>query len=91
MIVHELATNALKYGALSNGNGQIAIRWHMQDAEDAERLVIEWQESGGPPVSEPEKRGFGSRLIARGFGNRHDSVTVDYAPHGLYCRLETSV
>lgn len=91
MIVHELATNALKYGALSDGNGQIAIRWHMQDAEDAERLVIEWQESGGPPVSEPERRGFGSRLIARSFGNRHDSVTVDYAMHGLYCRLETSV
>ena len=91
MVVHELATNALKYGALSNDTGTIAISWSRRLAEDGSRLVFEWRESGGPVVEEPTRRGFGSRLISRGFGNRGDFAELSYERDGLHCRMETKL
>lgn len=64
LAVHELATNAAKFGALSVATGHVAIRWEKGAGEDAP-FRLEWQESGGPPVSPPSREGFGSRLITR--------------------------
>jgi two-component system CheB/CheR fusion protein len=84
MAVHELSTNAVKYGALSNGDGRIAIDWHGLP----DRLVMRWQESGGPPVETPTKRGFGTNLIQRAMGGDQGGAQFDYAPDGLKGTLE---
>ncbi|USA40530.1 sensor histidine kinase [Pelagerythrobacter marinus] len=98
MIVHELSTNAIKYGALSCAEGRIAVSWRIVPAGDAgddrpgaPTLVIDWAESGGPPVSPPEREGFGSRLIRRGLGDRGGKVELDYRPEGLRCRIEATL
>jgi PAS domain S-box-containing protein len=63
MALHELATNAVKYGALSNGGGRVCVAWEL--SEDPRRLIFRWQERGGPPVEPPKHKGFGSNLIER--------------------------
>jgi PAS domain S-box-containing protein len=89
MIVHELATNAAKYGALSSPEARLVIRWRVTpDPDGAARLVFEWIERGGPPVAPPRRRGYGSTVIegsARALGA---TVRVDYAPEGLRCTIE---
>lgn len=62
LVVHELVTNSAKYGALSDSTGLVKIDWHL---DKADQLVIEWQESGGPPVTPPKRRGFGTTIIER--------------------------
>nr|WP_261388528.1 PAS domain-containing protein [Qipengyuania gaetbuli] len=91
MVVHELATNALKYGALSDDKGSIAITWDRRSEEDGSRLIFDWRESGGPAIEAPTRRGFGSRLISRAFGNRGDCADLTYHEDGLHCRLETKL
>jgi two-component sensor histidine kinase len=91
MAMHELATNAVKYGALSVSSGRIDIAWRLAGPPDGEIFYLEWQERGGPPVTSPQRRGFGSRLIESvlpaEFGG---TVEVRYAPTGLAVRLETA-
>jgi len=87
MIFHELATNAAKYGALSNPDGRVFVDWSVADQTDR-RLTIEWRELDGPPVAAPTRRGFGSRLIERNV--RHDlggEARLDYAPAGFHAEL----
>ncbi|MDB5734983.1 MAG: Signal transduction histidine kinase [Alphaproteobacteria bacterium] len=84
MAVHELCTNAVKYGALSNGEGRIAIDWH----GTADRLVLGWQESGGPHVEPPTRRGFGTNLIQRAMAGEQGGAQFVYAPDGLKGTLE---
>ncbi|HEY2661558.1 MAG TPA: HWE histidine kinase domain-containing protein [Caulobacteraceae bacterium] len=88
MAFHELATNAAKYGALSVESGHVEVRWRM-DTPSAPMLVeINWAESGGPPVTAPSRRGFGSRFIERGVAREFDgSVELDFAPVGVSCRM----
>ncbi len=88
--LHELATNAAKYGALSNDAGVVDLRWHVAHAGDAPRFSLVWSEQGGPPILvQPARRGFGSRLIERSFAAEvGGEVTLTYAPTGLVCRLE---
>jgi two-component sensor histidine kinase len=91
MIVHEIATNAAKYGALSNDTGSVALDWEIL-AENA-RLRIVWTESGGPHVTAPVQRGFGSRLIERSARDQlGGEATVDFLPRGVVytvtCALE---
>jgi two-component sensor histidine kinase len=62
LALHELATNAAKYGALSRPEGRVELRWQAQDGQ----LSLNWRESGGPPVVAPSRRGFGSRLLQEG-------------------------
>lgn len=84
MAVHELATNAAKYGALSNDDGHVTLRW-VRDGEDLEMI---WRESGGPAVSPPTHSGFGSRVISDMVGAGLDGmVDVDFAPAGLRWHL----
>ena len=88
LAIHELATNALKYGALTVVSGHVSIAWTCEDQESESKFVFVWREFGGPPVSEPAGVGFGSRLISRvlqdDFGG---SVEVSYGSAGLICRL----
>lgn len=88
MIVHELSTNAIKYGALSEPDGRVAVSWTAEPIGDRCRWAIEWVERGGPPVSPPERQGFGTRLIRRGLGERDGKVELSYEPEGLRCRIE---
>jgi two-component sensor histidine kinase len=84
LVIHELATNAIKYGALSNEGGHIRIAWK----NAADRIELTWIEEGGPPVDAPDSRGFGSRLIQGAFSSAHKPVThFDFAPTGLVFTL----
>ena len=83
MIFHELATNAAKYGALSAPDGRVLVDWGVAD-QTRPRIELVWREVGGPPVFQPSRKGFGSRLIER--NTRHDlagEVEVDYAADGF--------
>ncbi len=91
MIVHELATNALKYGALSVPDGRVAIVWSAETKDGTVAIALDWTESGGPPVEQPERNGFGSRLIHSGLGGRHGAVRIDYHRSGLHCRIEGEI
>lgn len=86
LICHELATNALKYGALSTEAGRVAIRWELQREEGNEVLHFSWAESGGPRVTEPEHVGFGSKLIQSGLGG-HGDVRLSYEPEGFCAKI----
>jgi len=84
MVLHELATNATKYGALSDPEGHVDIRWEL--AEDG-RASLTWQECGGPPVSPPTRRGFGSRILMRGFNTDTRRADLSFPPSGVNCTL----
>ena len=88
MVIHELSTNALKYGAFSTEEGAVDITWTLREEGEERRLEVDWTERGGPPVAEPEKTGFGSRLIRRGLGTLGSRTAIEYLPDGLHCRLE---
>lgn len=88
MAFHELATNAAKYGALSTAAGSVQIDWTVITDTTPGRLVMSWEETGGPPVTEPPRRGFGSRLI-RGLAHETSGhVQMEFAPTGLVCRFD---
>ncbi|HZY68492.1 MAG TPA: PAS domain S-box protein [Devosia sp.] len=90
LALHELATNAAKYGALSNESGVVELRWHVVHEGEAPRFCLTWTEQEGPPILvQPARRGFGSRLIERSFAAEvGGEVKLTYAPTGLICRLE---
>lgn len=87
MALHELATNAVKYGALSNDDGRVRLDWTTPEAAEGLRLRLCWEEHGGPAVVEPERRGFGSRLIEASL----EEAQVTFAPEGITCILEMSL
>ena len=92
LALHELATNAAKYGALSNENGSVAISWEVADPLGEPRLTLRWAERGGPPVQPPTRQGFGSRLIQRSLSAEiGGTATVDYAPQGLVCVMQAPI
>jgi two-component sensor histidine kinase len=93
MIVHEIATNAAKYGALSNDTGKVALDWEVITENAQRKLRLVWTESGGPLVTAPVQRGFGSRLIERSARDQlGGEATVDFLPRGVVytvtCALE---
>lgn len=84
LTLHELATNAAKYGALSNEAGQVTIDWFVADTNGHANFTLTWREQNGPPVAPPTRRGFGSRLIERGLAGEVDGkAMVDFAPDGV--------
>lgn len=89
MALHELATNAQKYGALSAATGRVSLRWSLHSACDA--VHLEWREAGGPPVAAPTSAGFGSRLLLGLAGELGAPAVIDYAASGLVCRLRAPV
>ena len=100
MALHELCTNAAKYGALSVAEGQISITWSLEEVdmsegqpvlakgEDRRLLRLVWQERGGPKVTPPDRTGFGSRMVERALAAEiNGKVTLDYLPTGLVCEV----
>ena len=94
MAVHELATNAVKYGALSEPEGQLRVSWRLTAGDGApdgaplKWLVLDWVESGGPGVEPPSRSGFGTLLIQRGLSHElGGAATLDFQPGGLRARL----
>lgn len=77
MIVHELATTALKYGALSASGGRVAIAGRAETGRETAAIALDWSESSGPPVDRPERKGLDSRLILSGLGGRYGAVHID--------------
>jgi len=88
LCLHELATNAIKYGALSNGTGQVRVSCEVMDELDGRKLQLTWKETGGPPVSAPKRHGFGSLLIT---STGEEKTRIDYQPDGVRCFLELSL
>lgn len=91
MVVHELATNAMKYGSLSADDGTVDVAWSTDRKEDKVNLQLVWSERNGPAVAEPDTTGFGSRLIRRGLGGSGDRTTLEFRRSGLHCTIEGSV
>jgi len=86
--LHELATNAAKYGALSAPEGRVALTWSVDGEGEARRFRLTWRETGGPPVKAPGAAGFGTRLIERGLaGELRAEAKLDYAADGLVFTL----
>lgn len=88
LVLHELFTNATKYGAFSNTTGHIDIKWAQEMRPDGAFLVIRWRESGGPPVTTPTRKGFGSEMILRGIKyDLRGSSAIDYRPSGVEVQI----
>ena len=89
LAIHELATNAVKHGALSRPEGRVTIRWARVKNDHAARLSLVWEERGGPRVEVPARRGFGTRMIERGLAAEFGgTVKIDFRPEGLVCTVE---
>jgi PAS domain S-box-containing protein len=89
MALQELAANAAKYGALSDGEGLVTIEWRLAEAEDSLHLDLTWKESGGPPVEPPTRRGFGTRLIERSLARELDGeMKIDFLPEGVLFKAD---
>lgn len=86
LALHELYTNAIKYGALSNDAGRVSLEW---ERTGGPRLRLRWSEHDGPPVVPPERRGFGTRLVERSLSQDLDAdVSLDFRPSGLVCTID---
>jgi two-component sensor histidine kinase len=87
MVIHELCTNAVKYGALSVPGGRVSIDWSISD-DDPKRFILSWVETGGPPVDEPKQKSFGSRLIEQALpGQLRGEARLQFHPQGLTCEV----
>jgi two-component system CheB/CheR fusion protein len=88
LVLHELSTNAIKYGAFSNSAGHISVSWRVVRAGDASKVLLRWRERDGPSVASPGVKGFGTRLVERAIGYDLDGdVKLDYAESGLTCEI----
>jgi len=89
MAVHELATNAAKYGALSSSDGRIDVSWATKANGAAPRLRLCWVEQNGPPVAKPTHKGFGTRLLEHGIEMElGGSTVIEFAPNGVRCEID---
>lgn len=89
MTLHELATNAIKYGALSCPDGRIDLTWVLTGLSNAVRLVLTWQESGGPPVQSSIRSGFGRQLICGRIPYElGGDIRLEFRPEGVHCQME---
>jgi PAS domain S-box-containing protein len=90
-VLHELTTNAAKYGAFSNRKGRVSVKWRWLQNGSHDRLLIEWQETGGPPVIAPSRSGYGTSIIRELIPfELGGEVELSFAPDGTKCRLEIS-
>jgi two-component sensor histidine kinase len=89
MAIHELTTNAAKYGALADSSGRVAVAWTSQPDPAGTRLRLVWHEQGGPSVAPPQKQGFGSRLLHRVLTTQLNAdVNMEFQPEGLRVSIE---
>jgi PAS domain S-box-containing protein len=90
MALQELVTNAVKYGALSNDMGRVVLAWTVTGGADKPMLEMRWEETGGPPVQNPSRRGFGTRLIERSLAQElSGKVEIKFEPSGVVCTIVT--
>jgi two-component sensor histidine kinase/PAS domain-containing protein len=86
LAIHEMATNAVKYGSLSVPDGKVHVMWAVTSGSAPPSLLVEWVESGGPTVKQPERQGFGTKLIQRGLAQQlGGEIKLDFAPAGVRC------
>jgi two-component system CheB/CheR fusion protein len=86
--IHELATNAVKYGALSKPDGTVSLDWSIEQRADGPWLMMTWREAGGPPVAAPQRQGLGTQLIARGIEYElGGEARLEFRPEGLLATL----
>jgi two-component sensor histidine kinase len=91
MAIHELTTNAAKYGALSTNQGRIVVRWEATETEGGQRVRLCWRESGGPEVAKPTRQGFGTRLLDRVLATQlNATVATHYDPEGLRVEIDAT-
>jgi two-component system CheB/CheR fusion protein len=90
LAIHELATNAVKYGALSSRNGHMTVAWHLEDRDGAQRLRVEWTETGVPVLAHaPRRSGFGTKLLTQTLPYQlRGTTTLTFQPGGLQCTIE---
>src|SRR5262249_21971412 len=86
IVLHELATNAAKYGSLTQAKGTVGLSWKVTKRNDQSTLTVIWKEKDGPPVKSPTRTGFGNTLIEKGIPDA--SVTREYRQDGLVCTIE---
>ncbi|MEA3138780.1 MAG: hypothetical protein QOK23_949 [Gammaproteobacteria bacterium] len=87
--LHELATNAVRYGALSAGRGSIHIAWTIEPSAEGDRLILRWQEKDGPRIAAPARKGLGSQVIERGLAHELGAVVhLDFRTDGLVCTID---
>ncbi len=89
LALHELGTNANKYGALSVASGNVSLRW--EKAESGETLQLQWRESGGPPVTEPTRRGFGTFIIEQSLSGLDGEANIRFEPAGVVCDISLPI
>jgi two-component system CheB/CheR fusion protein len=88
LVFHELTTNAIKHGALSQAGGRVAVTWQLEDGDGGSWVRLRWVETGGPPVASPSHRGFGTTLIEQGAPYElGGSATLDFRKTGVCCEL----
>ncbi len=92
MLFHELATNAVKFGALSDTGGRLAVEWEKRNEDGAHKLCVYWKESGGPSVKPPQHRGFGTALVERGVRVELGGAgRLQFDPKGVQCEIKIPV
>ena len=91
MALHELGTNAVKYGALSNDDGKIDVNWSLEQIEGKSRLLLHWRELGGPPVQPPSRAGFGTRMLDRAMRGERGEARIEFLPEGVRCTIEMAI
>lgn len=87
LVIHEMATNSAKHGALSSSAGNITVSWEIEPATSGSRLMFRWQESGGPAVAPPAHQGFGTQLIKAAFPH----ARIEYRVEGLTCEIDLAL
>jgi two-component system CheB/CheR fusion protein len=86
LAIHEVATNALKYGALSRAGGRIEVSWRIDEAASPPQLIFDWTEQGGPKVAAPQRKGFGTELLERTMAfELKGSTVLTFDPAGVRC------
>lgn len=88
LVLHELGTNARKYGALSTASGRVTIEWLVESSDDDRMLTLSWRETDGPEVIAPDKRGFGTTLIEQSFKANGGVATMEFAASGVSCTIK---
>lgn len=91
MILHELATNAVKYGALSSTSGKVFIAWDIKQRDGQHTLLLEWREAGGPVVAAPTRNGFGTKLIDFASRAEGGAAAFEYEPGGLRVQIDLPI
>jgi two-component sensor histidine kinase len=91
LIMHELATNAAKHGALTAESGSVAVRWTLDATSSEPAILFQWKERGGPPATPPKRKGFGTVLLERAVPTTGEPPQFDYSPEGFTFQVRAAL